>query len=62
VREEFMSVLRPDILAVSSHSPHQEKKQEMVEKYGGKLMVVTQHDPQYSSTQAIATLQKAKKE
>jgi rfaE bifunctional protein nucleotidyltransferase chain/domain len=58
VREELIDQMRPDFLAVSSHSLHQEKKQQLMEKYGGRLVVVTQYDPRFSSTQAIAESKK----
>lgn len=46
----IMSLLRPDLLAVSSHSPHQEKKQAIVEEFGGRLAVVHDHNPEISTT------------
>ena len=51
--------VRPAILAVSSHSPYLDKKKAIVEEFGGKLMIVHQHNPAISTTQLLA--QKGKK-
>ena len=61
VREALIKEIRPQFLAVSSHSLYQEKKQELMNKYGGQLAVVTQYDPQYSSTKLIQELRKSNK-
>ncbi len=50
VRENFISVLRPSVLAVSSHSPNRKKKAELIKKYGGRLEVVHTHNPEISTT------------
>ncbi len=55
----LIAVIRPDILAVSSHSPHQDKKQAILAEFGGRLEVVYKHNPQVSTTQ-ILRCQKAK--
>ena len=54
VREALIAQVRPDILAVSSHSPHLDKKEALVSKYGGHVKVVHQHNPAISTTQLIA--------
>jgi len=48
--EQLISEVRPAILAVSSHSPHLHKKQLILEKYHGKVVVVHQHNPNISTT------------
>lgn len=51
--EALISKIKPDILAVSSHTMHLDKKTKIVEKYGGKVVVVHQQNPLYSSTKSI---------
>jgi rfaE bifunctional protein nucleotidyltransferase chain/domain len=48
--ERFMAALKPDVLAVSSHTPHQDVKKRLVEKYGGKLKVVLEYNSKVSTT------------
>lgn len=38
------------ILAVSSHTAHLDKKQQIMEKVGGKVMVVHEHNPEISTS------------
>ncbi|MBD3250521.1 MAG: adenylyltransferase/cytidyltransferase family protein [Candidatus Pacebacteria bacterium] len=45
--------IRPDVLAVSSHTPHLEEKKEIVERVGGELRVVHQHNPDISTTKLL---------
>lgn len=52
-RERLIALIRPNILAVSSHSPHLDKKEAIVSKYGGKVVVVHQFNPALSTTQLI---------
>lgn len=52
--ESLISSVRPDILAVSSHTAHQDKKRVLVEKYGGKLVVVYELNPTVSTTKIIS--------
>ena len=49
----LMSAIRPQIYAVSSHTSHQKTKDFLVEKYGGKLVVVHNFNPEISTTQII---------
>lgn len=49
----LLSLLRPNILAVSSHTPYLESKRQLVALFGGKLQVVHQHNPNVSTTIAI---------
>ena len=53
VREDFISLVKPAVLAVSSHSFFKEEKTELAEKYGGKLKVVLEHNPEVSTTKII---------
>lgn len=46
----LLAQLKPDILAVSSHTPHLDKKQRLMQEIGGKVVVVHDHNPAVSST------------
>jgi rfaE bifunctional protein nucleotidyltransferase chain/domain len=48
--DRFMAQIRPDVYAVSSHTTYLKNKQRLVEKYGGKLAIVHQFNPAYSTT------------
>lgn len=45
--------IKPDFLAVSSHTLHLDEKRKIIEECGGKLVVVHQHNPKISSTQIL---------
>ncbi len=49
----FIRLIAPDILAVSSHSPHLREKREIVEGIGGKLKIVHDYNPDISSSKLI---------
>jgi len=51
--EQFIATVRPDYLAISQHSPHQDKKAAILRKYGGRLRVVLAHNPNISTTQIL---------
>lgn len=51
--EELLSHIQPDIYACSSHSPHQDKKRALVEKYGGRLVVVHEKNHHISTTKML---------
>lgn len=51
--ESLIRAIKPDILAVSSHTAHQDKKSAMIEKYGGQLQIVHTHNPSISTTNII---------
>lgn len=53
--QKLIQRIQPAFLAVSSHTAHQKQKKEIVEKYGGKLVVVHQFNPAVSSTKLIKT-------
>ena len=55
--DALMAAVKPDIYAVSSHSDHLKSKLFLTEKYGGKLVVVHQHNPSISTTQIITQKQ-----
>jgi len=51
--ESLISAVKPNFLAISSHTAHQDKKQALVSKYGGQLIVVHHWSPDVSTTQII---------
>ena len=53
VQKQLMAAVRPSVYAVSSHSPFLNKKKKAVEQFGGKLIVVHQHNDQISTTKLI---------
>lgn len=46
----FTQHLRPNILAVSSHTSFQERKQQLMQEVGGEVRVVHEHNPGISTT------------
>lgn len=58
--EYLLRYLHPKIYACSSHTLHQENKQKLMEKYGGKLVVVHTHNPHISTTRHLEEKQRNK--
>lgn len=56
--ENLISLIKPDVLAVSEHSPYKEQKQKILEKYDGQLKVVLHHNKRVSTTKKIERLRK----
>ncbi len=54
--DSLMSAVRPEVYAISSHTAHQKSKNFLVEKYGGHLLVVHEHNPAISTTKIIERL------
>lgn len=52
--EALIAKLQPKFLLVSSHTPFLAKKRELLEKYGGKLLVIHQQNPNISTTKLLA--------
>ena len=52
--DSLMATIKPEFYAVSSHTSHQKSKQFLVEKYGGKLVVVHDFNPAISTTKIIS--------
>ena len=50
----LIQLIQPHILAVSAHSPHQDKKQLILQEFGGTLRVVHEHNPAVSTTKLLA--------
>ena len=51
--EELIWHVQPDVYAVSSHSLYQENKKKIIEKFGGKFIVVHEYNPEISTTKII---------
>jgi D-beta-D-heptose 7-phosphate kinase/D-beta-D-heptose 1-phosphate adenosyltransferase len=49
----LLQKIRPTILAVSSHSPHLDKKASLMQEIGGKVEIVHEHNPEISTTQLL---------
>ena len=54
VQSELINQLRPDILAVSSHTLHLDKKRKLMRKYGGQLKIVSLFNPSVSTTKLLS--------
>jgi cytidyltransferase-like protein len=52
--ENLIKLIRPAILAVSSHTAHLPEKSAILQKYGGQVIVVHQYNPTLSTTQLLA--------
>ncbi len=53
---QLIEFIRPDFLAVSSHTKNLERKREIVEKFGGELRIVLEHNPEISTTKILDEL------
>ncbi len=51
--DSLMSAVRSDIYAVSSHTSYLDNKQQLTEKYGGRLVIVHDWNPDISTTKII---------
>ena len=49
----LLELIRPQILAVSSHTPNLENKRRLMEKIGGEVRVVHLHNPEVSTTKIL---------
>ena len=51
--DNFIAEIKPNVLAVSSHTPNLTIKKELIEKHGGQLNIVMIEDPQVSTTKIL---------
>jgi cytidyltransferase-like protein len=56
--DNLIAQIQPAVLAVSSHTAHLDKKQAILQKYGGQVIVVHAHNPEMSTTVLLAKRQK----
>jgi len=52
-QEKIIAQIKPDFLAVSSHTPFIAGKRKIMEKYGGKLVIVHQQNPKISTSKLL---------
>ena len=52
-RRALIKRIRPDILAVSSHTPNLPVKRRLMAEIGGKVKVVLKHNPKISTTKLL---------
>jgi len=53
VQRLLIEEIKPDVLAVSSHTPHLEKKKKILQEFGAKVVIVHQYNPETSTTQLL---------
>ena len=53
VRLELLQCFKPEVLAVSSHSPHLAEKKALLAKVGGEVQIVYKHNPAISTSQLL---------
>ncbi len=51
----LIQTISPHVLAVSSHTPHLQKKREILSKHGGQVEVVHYFNPKVSTTRLLAS-------
>lgn len=49
----LIAKIKPNFMAVSSHTSHQKEKQLILDQFGAKLLIVHEYNPQFSSTKII---------
>lgn len=59
-RKKFLLEMLPTVLAVSSNSPHLENKARLMQEIGGRLEIVHQFNPKFSTTKIIEERAKSK--
>jgi D-beta-D-heptose 7-phosphate kinase/D-beta-D-heptose 1-phosphate adenosyltransferase len=52
-RKEFLSRIKPDILAVSESTPNLEQKKKLMQEIDGRVEIVFQHQPDTSTTKIL---------
>lgn len=50
----LLNSIKPDVLAVSSHTPHLDKKRQLMKQIGGEVKVVYDQNPAVSTTTLLA--------
>lgn len=56
--DSLMQTIRPDIYAVSKHTDYLDNKTKLTTKYGGKLVIVHDFNPDVSTTKIIQSTTK----
>ncbi|MGD9129692.1 MAG: adenylyltransferase/cytidyltransferase family protein [Candidatus Woesebacteria bacterium] len=55
--EELLKIIRPAVLAVSSHSPFLAKKKQLLKKINGRVIVVHEFNPNVSTSKLIRKME-----
>ncbi len=50
---KLLAQLKPDIIAVSSHTAHQQEKKQLMAEIGGAVVSIHEHNPEISTTQLV---------
>lgn len=58
-RRQLLMEIKPDVLAVSSHTDHLEAKRQLMAEIGGVVKIVHQHNPEISTTKLLSDQQLA---
>ena len=56
VQQNLLAELKPQVFAVSSHTPNIDRKKYIIQKYGGQLKIVLLNNPHFSSTKILGKL------
>lgn len=51
--QKLIATIKPDILAVSSHTSFIPNKQKILQKHGGQVKIIHQHNPNFSTTKIL---------
>ena len=51
--KKLIKKIKPNFLAVSSHTKHLDKKQAIMNESGGKVVIVHEHNPEVSTTKLL---------
>ena len=51
--KKLIARIKPELLAVSSHTKHLEKKREILQAFGGDVKIVHTHNPAISTTKLL---------
>lgn len=52
--KKLIRQIKPDFLAVSSHTKYLDRKQAILDEFGGKVVVVHEHNPEISTTKLLS--------
>ena len=55
---KLLQEIKPDVLAVSSHTAHLESKSRLMQEIGGRVEIVHQHNPEISTTKILESARK----
>lgn len=53
--KKLIRKIKPDFLAVSSHTKYLDRKQTILNEFGGKVVIVHEYNPEVSTTKTLNT-------